>query len=102
MVSDLPKRAKKPRKDHLELKCIKILPDSGWRAAPPSWYALPYHPTSGRDLKSSVIFGIAVAMMAVSRRMSTPASVMENITRYRGAPVMYTGSFSEESPLEVF
>ena len=99
---DLPKKAKKPRKDHLELKCIKILPDSGKKAALPSWYALPYHPTSGRELKSSVIFGTAVAMMAVSRKRSPAASVIENITRYSGAPVIYAGLPSEEFPSAVF
>lgn len=40
---------------------VYSLPNESWNAHDVSRYALPYHPTSSRELKSSVIFGMAFA-----------------------------------------
>ena len=56
-----PKITKAARYTALMLKKAYIFPKVGCNAAVVNKYALPYHPTSSRELKSLVICGIAVA-----------------------------------------
>lgn len=48
---------------HLTLNSAYSFPIMSWKAQPVSKYDEPYQPTSDNELKSLVIFGIAVAMI---------------------------------------
>jgi hypothetical protein len=51
--------ARKLRNTHFDEKYRYILPDRGCKAQTQMRYALPYHPTSSRELNFVVIVGIA-------------------------------------------
>jgi len=60
----------------------------------PSWYALPYHPTSGSEWKSLVMRGTAVETMEESRSMRKQTKVTAAMTVKSLKPETHSGSWS--------
>jgi hypothetical protein len=50
------------RYDHLIEKSVKTRPNRGWKAHAVSRYAEPYHPRSGVEWNSAVMYGIALGV----------------------------------------
>ena len=66
MTDPTSKKARATRNTHLVLNSAYSLPNINWKAHEGRKYAEPYHPISGRELNSVVIFGTAVATITRS------------------------------------
>src|ERR1700753_1024177 len=70
----------------LRWKYLKALPQVDWKDATVRKNAEPYQPTSCKELNSSVILGMAVATMVMSRATKKTLRMMATMTKNSLSP----------------